>query len=62
MKPGLVTFYDVRPGKRSRLFLQPEGLHKVHSPIKPVNYCIGYATIATPKHWHCYHDHNYFII
>jgi len=28
-RPGLVTFYDIRPGNRADLFLQPRNLHRV---------------------------------
>jgi len=30
-RPGLVAFYDIRPGNRAGLFLQPRNPHRVLS-------------------------------
>jgi len=33
-KPGLVTLYDIRPGKAAGLFLQPRSLHGAEGRTK----------------------------
>jgi len=33
-RPGLVTFYDIRPGNGAGLFLQPRNPHGTHWSMK----------------------------
>ena len=34
IKPGLVALYDIRPGNRAGLFLQPRSPHGAHNSYK----------------------------
>jgi len=38
-EPGLVAFYNIRPGKKTAgLFLQPRSLHRAYNVRKCMNY------------------------
>jgi len=37
-RPGLVAFYDIRPGNGAGLFLQPRNPHWAHSPVVGMKY------------------------
>jgi len=47
-RPGLVTFYDIRPGNRAGLFLEPRNPHRAAHPTVSAFYssvfqnCVGY--------------------
>jgi len=58
-RPGLVIFYDIRPGNRAGLFLQPQNPHRAHHT--KVGCClschVGRSTVGPPKFLGCWGPH-----
>jgi len=46
-RPGLVTFYDIRPGNGAGLFLQPRNLHRAIIWIGKIQYYILHSLHVT---------------
>jgi len=65
-RPGLVAFYDIRPGNRAGLFLQPWNMHRADKLAKQVPECqsildcAGGTVVTTGelKPNHRYHNTN----